>query len=294
MTTTTTAALEKLHRVHPEWKPWLSVIEAVLDECGNPRWDSFVPEAGSARKNEPRLGGLTVVLELESVMDWVSRLVDVAVASRAPRMSALKPLKNGYGDVIALFNAAIRRDDQRIRALAAERAADPDALSALAELVPVPFLQACGRRWAASLAEAWSQGFCPACAGWPAFAEVRGIDRSRYLRCGRCGADWQTTCLQCPYCNMSDHDQLLTLMPENGSGARTVEACRACRGYVKSFTVLQASPGAVVILEDLESVDLDIAAVEQGYRRAGGLGRPLEVEVVGKNRTKRKISLWNR
>jgi FdhE protein len=290
---TTTAALERLHRVHPEWKPWLSVIQTVLDECDNPRWDSFVPEAGSARKSEPCLRGLTVVLELQSVTDWVSRLVDVAVASGAPRMSALKPLKLGSGDVVALFDAAIRRDDQRVRAVATQRAADPDALSALAELVPVPFLQACRRRWAASLAEGWTEGFCPVCAGWPAFAEVRGIDRSRYLRCGRCGADWVTICLQCPYCSMSDHDQLITLMPENGS-ARTVEVCQACRGYVKSFTVLQASSRAAVILDDLESVDLDIAAVEQGYRRAGGLGRPLEVEVVGKNRTKRKLSLWNR
>jgi FdhE protein len=291
---TTTAALERLHRVHPEWKPWLSVIQTVLDECGNRRWDSFVPEAGSARKSEPCLQGLTVVLELQSVTDWVSRLVKVAVASGAPRMSALKPLKLGSSDVVALFDAAIRRDDQRVRAVATERAADADALSALAELMPVPFLQACRRRWAASLTEGWTGGFCPVCAGWPAFAEVRGIDRSRYLRCGRCGADWLTTCLQCPYCSMSNHDQLITLIPEDGSRARTVEVCQACRGYVKSFTLLQASPGGMVILDDLESVDLDIAAVEQGYKRAAGLGRPLEVQVLEKKRTERKISLWNR
>jgi formate dehydrogenase maturation protein FdhE len=93
---------------------------------------------------------------------------------------------------------------------------------------------------------------------------------------------------------MTDHGQLVTLVPESGDRTRTIEACQGCLGYLKSFTVLQPSAGAVVLLDDLASADLDIAAVEQGYKRAGGLGYPLEVGIVEKHTTKRRLGLWNR
>ena len=48
----------------------------------------------------------------------------------------------------------------------------------------------CWRRWAAAVPEGWVEPFCPICGAWPALAEVRGIERSRYFRCLRCGAGW--------------------------------------------------------------------------------------------------------
>ena len=53
------------------------------------------------------------------------------------------------------------------------------------------------------------EGYCPVCGAWPAFAEMRGIERSRYLRCGRCGGGWQAQCLSCSYCGMTDHEELI-------------------------------------------------------------------------------------
>lgn len=69
-------------------------------------------------------------------------------------------------------------------------------------------------------------------------------------------------------------------MPESADRAGSIEACRKCGGYLKVFTRLQGCAPQVVMLEDLASVDLDIAAIEQGYARRAGLGYPLSVSVL--------------
>src|SRR5207253_205435 len=91
-------------------------------------------------------------------------------------------------------------------------------------LVAVPFLLACNRRWASAKSVSWMEGYCPVCGAWPAFAEVRGIERSRYFRCGRCSGEWQAHCLFCPYCGMTDHNELASLVPEKGGATSVIEA----------------------------------------------------------------------
>jgi FdhE protein len=81
---------------------------------------------------------------------------------------------------------------------------------------------------------------------------------------------------------MMDHTQLVSLVPENGGAARSAQACRRCLGYVKNFTRLQGAPATQVILDDLASADIDVAAVEEGYRRPEGPGYSLRVTINGK------------
>jgi FdhE protein len=284
-------ALEKLHRAHPEWKPWLSVIETVVEECRDEEWDAFVPEM-RAGNEAPRLAGVTISVQTGALERWMRRLAHVAARCGAPRLAGLKAPASGSQRTLALFQAALLRDEQALGGFAEEWGAEPDAFRAFADLLPVPFLQACGRH--AGPFEIWSRGFCPVCAGWPAFTEVRGIERNRFLRCGRCGVEWPVSCLQCPYCNTTEHDRLTTLVPGDGNRNRMIEACQACRGYVKSFTVLQASVPSMVMVGDLESVDLDIAGIEQGFKRPAGSGFPLELKLEpGGKRRKRSFSLWN-
>jgi FdhE protein len=123
------------------------------------------------------------------------------------------------------------------------------------------------------------EGYCPVCGAWPAFAEARGIERSRHLRCGRCGSEWQGRGLYCLYCGMTDHRELVSLVPENSGSNSVIDACTHCRGYLKTFTTLQGSPPDKIILDDLASVELDVAAVEQGYKRPQGAGYLLNITV---------------
>jgi FdhE protein len=79
---------------------------------------------------------------------------------------------------------------------------------------------------------------------------------------------------------MTDHNELVSLVPENSRSNSVIEGCARCRGYVKSFTTLQGSPPDKVMLDDLASVELDVAAVEQGYKRPEGGGYFLGVSVA--------------
>ena len=163
--------------------------------------------------------------------------------------------------------------------MAGTAGSEPTALRAVAELAVLPLLHACGRRWAARAPVAWQPGYCPICGAWPTLAESRGVERTRRLRCARCG-DWATDWLRCPYCDAREHTRLGSLVAHGSAERRRVEVCRACQGYLKTLTVLQGSPPADVMLDDLASVDLDVAARGAGFTRPPGPGYRLGARVV--------------
>jgi FdhE protein len=296
-------ALSGLRQQRPEWAPWLAVVEEVLRETGNPRWDAAVPacarlgaeapgaKAAARQSTVPLLSGAVLSLSASVVRRFLQRLVRIATLGGTPKMETLQAALDPDLDVLTLFTAALRQDSDRVREAAANCSVDAEALQGVVALLPVPLLQACNRRWATSISESWVQGYCPICGSWPVFAEVRGIERRRYLRCGRCGGEWHAHALNCPYCAMSDHSELVALMPKSGGSHAVIEACRRCLGYVKTFTKLQGCPPGTVMLEDFASVDLDIAALAQGYARPLGSGYPLEVTVTDTG-ARRRFFAW--
>jgi FdhE protein len=279
------AALNGLRRERPEWEPWLVVVDEILHEAGSPAWEAAVPAAAQAQRTAvPLLAGTTLILEAGLFRRLFERLIRTASRVGTPKMSSLKAALHADLEWAPLFTASLSQDSDRINEIAAVSGADAEALHAVIALLPVPFLHACNRRWASSISASWVEGYCPVCGSWPAFAEVRGIERNRYFRCGRCGGEWHARALYCPYCAMSDHDELVTLVPEKVGSNAVIDACQRCLGYVKTFTRLQGcSPGAVM-LEDLASVDLDVAAIEHGFARSPGPGLALEITVTDKGR----------
>jgi len=279
MNPATASRLQNLCSDHPEWNPWLSVVGLVLKEAADPRWESVVPGLSPRGEHAPRLAEAAIVLPIDFLNDWVNRLIRSAGASGTPEMGTLSAAEKSAVETVPLFRAALCQDTDKLQQIALDSGANPKAFHGVAELLPVPLLQACNRRLGPSDAARWLKGYCPLCGAWPALAEIRGIERARYLRCARCGDEWQIHWLQCPFCAMDDHEQLVSLVPQNGDSARTIEACKGCGGYLKSFTTLQGADALGVMINDLASVDLDIAAVEQGYRRPPGPGYFLDVTV---------------
>jgi FdhE protein len=76
--------------------------------------------------------------------------------------------------------------------------------------------------------------------------------------------------LKCPCCATTDHAQLLTLVPRGSDSRGAIEACTSCERYTKVVTVLQGCAPGSVFIEDLATVELDLAALEAGYRRPQG------------------------
>jgi FdhE protein len=274
--------IDALAREYPDWQPWLLVVDAVMREATDPSWEAWIPATEFQVTDVPRLAGAELTPDLSKIRRWQQHLLQTAAQSGAPKMSQLNFLQKVTMNWRALFEAALCEDAAALKQMADELGVDRDPFFAVHALVAVPFLHACNRRWQGSQGPGWTAGYCPTCGGWPAFAETRGIERSRYLRCGRCGAEWQAHALFCCFCGNNDHKELGSLLPEKSGSTRAIDTCNRCRGYLKTFTKLQGSAATKLMLDDLASVDLDIAALEQGFKRPVGPGYALNSKVVVK------------
>jgi FdhE protein len=260
-------------RTAPESEAWLRLLEAALGESEDgATWEAAVPPPAPAAKRPvkaPLLSHAEITVDGRAARGWVRRLLK------------LTPLNARRIDGLALLEAALCHDDARIDTLAAGGGAggDPQALRVLGQMAALPLLQACGRRWARELPATWWEGYCPLCGAWPVVAEYTGLERTRRLRCGRCGIGWAIPLLRCVFCDETQHDHLGYLTPEAGDATRKIEVCHTCKGYVKAVTTVRALAPWAVLLDDLTTVPLDVAALERGYHRPPRPGYPLEASI---------------
>jgi FdhE protein len=171
----------------------------------------------------------------------------------------------------ALLSACFGRDQRRVRFMAAQQSVSPDLAWLVAELALAPFAyllqcRALPRDNAAigDAMRAWDRGFCPACGSWPALVESTG--GAGTLRCSFCAAGWHLSSYRCLYCG-NEGETLMTAAPDPERPGRRVQICGGCGGYVKWLEMNAPTEFPLVAIEDLASMDLDMAAIERKYLR---------------------------
>ena len=258
-------------RDSPESEAWLGLLEAALGESGDvATWDAAVPRPAADRPvKAPLLARTRIVLDGRAARSWVRRLL-----KRSDRMNPRTI------DAVALLEAAVCQDDARSETLAVAAGADPHALRVVGQMAALPLLQACGRGLGREVPGSWWEGYCPLCGAWPVVAEYAGLERKRQLRCGRCGTGWAVPALRCVFCDETDHESLGYLTPEEGEQMRRVEVCGTCKGYLKAVTTVRPLAPWAILLDDLMTVHLDVAALERGYHRPVRPGYALEARIA--------------
>jgi FdhE protein len=176
-------------------------------------------------------------------------------------------------DAGSLLSASLKRDQGAIRTGATHRGLAPDLLWLVAELAVSPFVYALQRSLFGSAPaesglrdalDAWSHGYCPLCGSWPALAEVTAAHR--VLRCSFCALAWEPNGYACAYCK--EHgEKFVTAAPNEDRKDRRVEVCSSCGAYLKTIDVPALSQFPLLAIADLETMDLDMAAMERGYNR---------------------------
>jgi FdhE protein len=262
----------------PETAPWLGVLSAVLEEAaddppGGP-WDGVAATTTLQPERSPGtplLAGARIPIDAPLADRWVRRVLALA-AEAGPQAIGLRAAARDDPsgaplDTRAFLEASVNADGDRLDALARSLDIDPDALAAVATLAVMPLLQALRRRFGSAVDPRWDEGRCPICGGWPHLTEQRGLERTRRLRCARCGGDWAQPGIRCPYCGVVGHEARGALVSEQDGEARKIETCSACRGYLKSVSTLRAWAGDEVTLTDLATVDLDLVALEREFER---------------------------
>lgn len=263
----------ELRRQNPESERWLALVEAAFAEAGSDEaWaGALLTIAADPPPRAPILHQARIGVRRRTLRHWIRDLLALAELERAQEIEAA-----------ALLEAAVCQDDERLVAIAAGVDTEGPALRVVAQIAALPLLQTCGRALAMQVppATAWREGYCPVCGAWPTFAEFRGLERKRWLRCGRCATGWEVAWLRCPFCNETEHTQLGYLAPEDGETTRKVEVCDSCKGYVKAEPTVRSLAPWDIVLDDLATVPLEVAALDRGYHRPERPGYALDVQLV--------------
>jgi FdhE protein len=181
-------------------------------------------------------------------------------------------IAGGQIDAGSLLTASLSRQQTAIRAGATHRGLAPDLVWLVAELAVSPFVYLLQRTLFSGPKDetllgalaSWNHGYCPACGSWPALAEV--VAGHRTLRCSFCSSAWELRARACIYC-AEGGEPFVTVAPNNDHPERRLEACGACAGYLKTIDLNELSPFPSLSISDIETTDLDVAAMQQGYHR---------------------------
>ena len=294
MTAQTIQRLQELARTDSAVAPLARLQAEALQAATHRTWDDGLPPFERERLNEglPLLHGRMLAVDAEHVRSLLSTLARTVEQTGGTTGVDLRRVVSGKDlDPLSLLEASITQDASRLELLAAESRVEAGLLATLGGLAALPLLQACGRKAAPLLERAvWEEGYCPVCAAWATLAELRGLEKRRWLRCGRCGAGWAVAHDGCVFCSETDWRRLRYLAPEGETEARRAATCDACHSYLKTLTSLTLIGPADVALSDVMTLELDMAALEREFARPTLPGFPLQVHVEPAKRR----SFWSR
>jgi formate dehydrogenase accessory protein FdhE len=227
------------------------------------------PEAAAAKLEAgvPLLRGETIIIEQPALDKCLERLVKVLKQRRPDAAKSLAAaLRQQTLDSGALVAEVLAGRPQAVHERAEMLGLDVPLTASLFALalssVLVPIGAALESRWRTP---SWMHGYCPVCGSWPKLGEFRGLEQTRWLRCGLCAAEWEVPRVRCFYCGTRDHRQLGYLHLEGEENRYRAATCQECRHYVKMVSTLFALTPPLILVADLATVHLDLLAVEQGF-----------------------------
>jgi FdhE protein len=232
--------------------------------------------AAKLRRGVPALAGEPIPVPVAVLTPVMFQLCDALARGGAGEAAThiRASMEGGSLEAASLLTASLHRDQAALRTGAVHRGLSPDLMWLVAELAVSPFAHALQRMLFGHVEvselhdalDAWPHGYCPACGSWPAVGEVAGGHRT--LRCSFCSCAWELKTYACIYCANSD-EGFVTAAPEETRKDRRIEVCSGCGGYLKTLDVPELSPFPLLSISDIETTDLDIAAMEHGYARPG-------------------------
>jgi FdhE protein len=230
--------------------------------------------AAKLTRGVPAFAGEPIPLPVAVLGPAVLSLCDALAAGGAADAAThiRDAVASGNIEVGSLLTASFKRDQAAIRSGATHRGLAPDLVWLVAELAVSPFIHAIQRALferadGDALRDAlgvWARGYCPACGSWPAVAEV--VAGHRTLRCSFCASAWELPAYACIYCEEKGAP-FVTAAPNEERKDRRVELCRTCGGYLKTIDLDELSPFPLLAISDIETTDLDVAAMEHGFGR---------------------------
>ncbi len=215
----------------------------------------------------PLLRGETLEIDWPAVERRFQDVVGVLAQRRADAAPGLgEAVRLGQLDIAELTSAVLAGQPQSVHERALALGLDVPLTASLLSLTLFPVLVPIRAGLEPLLsAGSWTQGYCPACGSFPKLGEFRGLEQTRFLRCGLCAAEWQFPRLRCPCCGNRDHRQLGYLHVDGEEGKCRSGTCEECRQYIKMVSTLTPLTPLQLLVTDVATVHLDLLAADRGF-----------------------------
>ncbi len=240
------------------WKPPATLVPLhwTTEECRG-RWERGLPLLAEA----------TPVIAAASVEDLLGPVMERLAADGPEAADALRRLALAWDEGQVTPAALLPAPDRDPAAFLQERFGLGSHLGAfLGPACLRPALETYFESVRALPDGLWARGACPWCGGAAAYGDLVEDGRRR-LSCHLCGGAWIAARLRCPFCESWNSRDLVRLVAEELDEGYFIEACRACRGYVKGVDRRQRWNAGPPLVEDWGSPHLDLYAAREGYWR---------------------------
>jgi FdhE protein len=175
---------------------------------------------------------------------------------------------DGTLDLDAAMQAHLNGDEAWFSGWAAKTPSAPRALPMLVQAAMTPSLERSALMLAqkTDLTRSWPHGHCPLCGSMPIMSDLREKEGFRYHVCGFCHAEYHSPRLQCPFCLEKEAAKLEYYEAKEEPGVR-INACKSCKMYIKQTDFRNLDRRGLPLLDDLESLALDVVARDKKYKR---------------------------
>ncbi len=176
----------------------------------------------------------------------------------------ISQIERGQANLAELVEATLRGNEDLLKKRADELEIQPvHFLYALASLVQ-PCFEEIARKIDASFLDMWWQTSCPVCGRNPIVARFR--NRKRYLTCTFCGAEYISDQFVCVHCGNKDPHALKYMVAQK-QPTFEISFCKKCKHYTKIIHEAKLKEPIPKGLEDVVTLDLDLAAKKAGLTR---------------------------
>lgn len=230
-----------------------------------------VPDERNLR-GAPLLPREAFPVDLVQARELFDRMGRIAAASESHLAEALETIATALAagdlDLGEAFTRFLAGDDAFFAVFGQRTPKAPRLLNFLVQASLGPQLAAVGEAAYASYPQdrSWNFGHCPVCASQPLLARLINREGARGLTCSFCQVEYRAKRLQCPYCGEEEPAKLeMFTAPEVPGFA--VQVCLSCNSYLKTVDFREFDRPSLPILDDLESLSLDLAAQGRGFVR---------------------------
>lgn len=207
--------------------------------------------------------------QAQALFDEFLELTAACSPALSEGAKALVEARNqGKLDLDQAMQAHLKGDEAFFNAWADTTPMAPRILPMLVQAAMTPSLERVALELSAKtdLSHSWPHGHCPVCGSMPIMSDLREKEGFRYNICGFCHAEYHSPRLQCPFCLEKDTAKLEYYEAKEEPGVR-INACRTCMMYIKQTDFRNLDRRSLPLIDDLDSLALDIAAREKDFKR---------------------------